>query len=90
MGKAYALRCFMNSLNPNQYQTAYISLSTISMTEFYREFCILPGPEASGNKTGMFRAIRERIYYLYRKKKQSMDTVRGKLIDALSRWKWGI
>lgn len=37
MGKTYALRCFMKGLNPNQYQTAYISLSTISVTEFYRE-----------------------------------------------------
>ena len=60
MGKTYALRCFMNGLNPNQYQTAYISLSTISVTEFYREFCTLLGLEASGNKTGMFRAIQER------------------------------
>jgi len=31
MGKTYALRCFMNGLNPNQYQTAYISLSTIML-----------------------------------------------------------
>jgi len=51
MGKTYALRCFMNGLNPNQYQTAYISLSTISVTEFYREFCTLLGLEGSGNKT---------------------------------------
>ena len=31
MGKTYALRCFMGGLNPNQYQTAYINLSTISV-----------------------------------------------------------
>ncbi len=72
MGKTYALRCFMKGLNPNQYQTAYISLSTISVTEFYREFCTLLGLEASGNKTGMFRAIQERVYYLYREKKQPL------------------
>ena len=35
MGKTFALRCFMRGLNPNQYQTAYITLSTISVTEFY-------------------------------------------------------
>ena len=29
MGKTYALRCFMNGLNPNQYQTVYICLSTV-------------------------------------------------------------
>lgn len=72
MGKTYALRCFMNGLNPNQYQTAYISLSTISVTEFYREFCTLLGLEGSGNKTGMLRAIQERVYYLYREKKQPL------------------
>lgn len=43
MGKTYALRCFMNGLNPNQYQTAYISLSTVSVSEFYRQFCDLLG-----------------------------------------------
>ena len=41
MGKTYALRCFMNGLNPNQYQTAYICLSTVSVTEFYRQFCYI-------------------------------------------------
>ena len=62
----------MNSLNPNQYQTAYISLSTISVTEFYRQFCDILGLEAGGSKTAMFRAIQERVYYLYREKKQPL------------------
>jgi len=72
MGKTYALRCFMNSLNPNQYQTAYINLSTISVTEFYRQFCDILSLEASGSRTVMFRAIQERVYYLYREKKQPL------------------
>ncbi|MCB6202681.1 hypothetical protein [Extibacter muris] len=71
----YALRCFMNGLNPNQYQTAYISLSTISVTEFYQEFCEVLGLEPLGNKTGMFRAIQERMYYLYREKKHPLILV---------------
>lgn len=72
MGKTYALRCFMNGLNPNQYQTAYINLSTISVTEFYRQFCDLLGLEPSGNKTQMFKEIQERVYYLYKEKKQPL------------------
>lgn len=72
MGKTYALRCFMNSLNPNQYQTAYISLSTISVTEFYRQFCDILSLEPSGNKTQMFKAVQERVYYLYKEKKQPL------------------
>lgn len=51
--------------------TTYISLST-SVTEFYREFCELLGLETAGNKTGMFRAIQARVYYLYREKKQPL------------------
>ena len=65
----------MNGLNPNQYQTAYISLSTINVTEFYREICSLLGLEASENKTGMFRVIQERVYYLYREKKKLLVLV---------------
>jgi len=42
------------------------------LKEFNREFCTLLGLEASGNKTGMFRAIQERVYYLYREKKQPL------------------
>lgn len=72
MGKTFALRCFMRSLNPNQYQTAYIALSTISVTEFYKQFCEILGLETGGSKTAMFRAIQERIYYLYREKKQPL------------------
>lgn len=70
MGKTYALRCFMNGLNPNQYQTAYLCLSTVSVTEFYRQFCDILGLETGGSKNGMFRAIQERLYYLYKEKKQ--------------------
>ena len=72
MGKTYALRCFMNNLNPNQYQTAYINLSTISVTEFYRQFCDILGLEPCGNKTQMFKSIQERVYYLYKEKKQPL------------------
>lgn len=72
MGKTYALRCFMNGLNPNQYQTAYITLSTISVTEFYKQLCDILGLDAGGSKTAMFKSIQERVYYLYREKKQPL------------------
>lgn len=71
MGKTYALRCFMNGLNPNQYQTAYINLSTISVTEFYRQFCDLPGENRAGTKPGCSKRYR-RMYYLYKEKKQPL------------------
>ena len=34
MGKTYALRCFMNGLNPNQYQTA--SRFTFRITRLWK------------------------------------------------------
>ncbi len=62
------IKAFYNSL----IREKCLTKNTISVTEFYREFCTLLGLEASGNKTGMFRAIQERVYYLYREKKQPL------------------
>lgn len=50
----------------------YICLSIISVSECYRQFCTCLGVEASGGKTGMFKAIQERIYYLYKEKRKPM------------------
>lgn len=72
MGKTFFLRCFMNGLNPSQYQRVYLNLSTISVTEFYRQFCETLGLETGGGKTTMSRNIQERVYYLYKEKKQPL------------------
>jgi len=72
MGKSYALRCFEDSLNRNLYHMKYICLSTISVTEFYRQFCEQLGLDAKGSKTAMFRGIQERLYYLYKEKRQPL------------------
>ena len=72
MGKSYALRCFAKSLNPNMYHMEYICLSTVSVSEFYKQFCQVLGVSGNGGKTGMFRAIQEQIYYLYKEKRQPL------------------
>jgi len=72
MGKSFALRCFAKSLNPNLFQMEYMCLSTISVAEFYRQFCTCLGVDTNGGKTGMFKAIQERIYYLYKEKRKPM------------------
>jgi len=72
MGKSYALRCFEHSLNKNLYHMKYICLSTISVTEFYRQFCDHLGIEAKGGKIAMFKAIQDRLYYLYKDKRQPL------------------
>ena len=43
MGKSFALRCFAKSLNPNMYHMEYICLSTVSVSDFYKEFCQVLG-----------------------------------------------
>lgn len=50
MGKSYTLRCFSSSLSSNLYQMEYFCLSTISVTEFYRQLCICLGVDTGGGK----------------------------------------
>ena len=70
MGKSFGLRCFANGLNPNLYHMEYICLSTISVAEFYKQFCAILGVSDKGGKPGMFKAIQEQVYYLYKEKRQ--------------------
>lgn len=70
MGKTFALRCFAKGLNPNLYQCAYLCLSTVSVQEFYRQLCEALGLESGFGKSQMFKSIQERLYYLYKEKKQ--------------------
>jgi type II secretory pathway predicted ATPase ExeA len=69
-GKSFALRRFAKNLNPSLYQLAYICLSTVSVTEFYRQFCLALGLDISASKNAMFRAIQDRVYYLLKEKRQ--------------------
>lgn len=72
MGKTFALRCFAKSLNPSLYHMEYICLSTVSVADFYKEFCGVLGVSDKGGKPSMFRAIQEQIYYLYKDKRQPL------------------
>jgi len=69
-GKTYALRCFANSIDRNVNEIAYLCLSTISTTEFYRQFCSALGIDAPYGKPAMFRAIQERLYHLLKEKRK--------------------
>lgn len=71
MGKTYALRCFAQKLNPNLYQLSYICLSTVSVTEFYHQFCHELGLEYGPKKAGMFRNIQEHLLHLLKEKRKT-------------------
>ena len=72
MGKTFALRCFSKSLNPNLYQMVYSCLSTISVTEFYRQFCTQLGLDSSRSKSEMFKPIQDRVSYLLKDKRKTL------------------
>ena len=69
-GKTFALRCFAKNLDRNLFEVAYICLSTVSITEFYRQFCAALGIDAPHGKPAMFRAIQDRLYHLFKEKKK--------------------
>lgn len=71
MGKTYALRCFSQTLNPNLYQLSYICLSTVSVTEFYQQFCHELGLDYGPKKAAMFRSIQERLLHLLKEKRKT-------------------
>jgi len=71
-GKTYALRCFAKTLDRNLCESAYLCLSTVSLVEFYRQFCAALGIEAPHGKPAMFRAIQDRLYHLFKEKKKPL------------------
>lgn len=71
MGKTYALRCFAQNLNPNLYQMSYICLSTVSVNEFYQQFCHELGLDYSTKKATMFRNIQDRLLHLLKEKRKT-------------------
>jgi len=70
LGKTFALRCHVQGLDRNLNEAAYICLSTVSVTEFYRQFCAALGIDAAYGKPAMFRAIQDRLYHLLKEKRK--------------------
>ncbi|MDR0375075.1 MAG: AAA family ATPase [Treponema sp.] len=71
-GKTFALRCFAKSLDRNLHEVVYVALSTVSLTEFYRQFCAALGLDAPHGKPAMFRAIQDRLFHLFKEKKKPL------------------
>ena len=65
-GKTFALRCFARSIDRNLHELAYVCLSTVSITEFYRQFCAALGIDAPHGKPAMFKVIQERLFHLFK------------------------
>lgn len=74
-GKTFSLKCFSQSLNPNLYQLSYICLTTVSVTEFYHQFCHELGLACGPKKAIMFREIQERLLHLLKEKRKTFILV---------------
>jgi type II secretory pathway predicted ATPase ExeA len=71
-GKTFALRCFAEGLNPRLCKMEYVPMSTVSVMDFYRQFCSLVGADISYRKSTMFESIQERVLTLYKEKKRPL------------------
>jgi type II secretory pathway predicted ATPase ExeA len=71
-GKTYALRCFTKTLDTNLNEVAYLTLSTVSILDFYRQLCNALGIDTPYGKAAMFRVIQERLYHLFKEKRKPL------------------
>ena len=53
-GKTYAIKYFLDNLNPNLYKVVYLPLTTISVMDFYQALAICLGLETGRSKTKLF------------------------------------
>ena len=60
-GKTYAIRYFINNLNIGLYKPIYLSLSTLTVVDFYKGLCIGLGLVPKFKKIDMFHQIQETI-----------------------------
>lgn len=60
-GKTTAIRTWAESLNPSLYKVVYTSLSTLTVTEFYRNLAVNLGLEPQYRKPDNFRIIQDEI-----------------------------
>ena len=68
-GKTYSVKYFTKNLNTNLYKPVYLSLSTLTVMDFYRSLCIGLGIEPASRKIDMFKQIQERIKQLVKDRK---------------------
>ena len=69
MGKTLGIRKFMSSLNPNIYKFIYISMSSITVLDFYKQLAYHLGIVPAFRKIDIFKQIQETIIDFVKNKK---------------------
>lgn len=70
-GKTTAIRNWANTLNPSLYKVVYSSLSTITVSDFYRNLTMNLGAQPAFRKPDNFRLIQEEIIRLSVEKRKT-------------------
>lgn len=65
-GKSTVLRMLINQMHTGLFKPVYICHTSIGATEFYTHLTDALGLPPAGRRATMFRAVKERIYSLYR------------------------
>ena len=69
LGKTFSIRTFLESLNPNLFKCIYISMSSTTVIDFYRQLCFGLGIIPAFRKSDMFKQIQECIINFVKNKK---------------------
>lgn len=69
MGKTFSIREFMSSLNPNLFKCIYLSMSSLTVYEFYKQLAISLGIIPEFKKVDIYKQIQETIIDLVKNKK---------------------
>lgn len=69
LGKTFSIRNFLTNLNPNLYKCIYISMSSITVLEFYRQLAIQLGIIPEFKKIDIYNQIQDTIIDLVNNKK---------------------
>lgn len=63
-GKTLSVRTWADRQNPNTTKVVYVSLTTVSVTDFYRQLCSGLGLEPAVRKSDMFRELQAHLRHL--------------------------
>ena len=70
-GKTTAIRNWTGTLNPSLYKVVYSSLSTLTVSDFYRSLALNLGTQPASRKPDNFRLIQEEICRLAIEKRKT-------------------
>lgn len=71
-GKTYTVKYFLENLNVGLYKTVYLTLTSVSVIDFYRALCISLNLEVKASKTKMFFDIQENIKKIVNEQKKHL------------------